>query len=89
MLVPALCFPAVKGSSLNALSMNWTCLIYGGAMMFAMIYYAVSGRKWFKGPRLNVGVVTEGDAMGEKGVGQSAGSDSGNTDESPIEEVKI
>lgn len=23
-------------------------------MMFALIYYAVSGRKWFKGPRVNI-----------------------------------
>jgi len=53
-IVPALCFPAVKGSDLTLLTMNWTCLIYGGSMLLAMIYYAVSGRKWFQGPRINV-----------------------------------
>lgn len=53
-ILPALCFPAVKGSHLTLLTMNWTCLIYGGAMLLAMIYYAVSARKWFKGPRINV-----------------------------------
>ncbi|GAB7346953.1 hypothetical protein MBLNU459_g2010t1 [Dothideomycetes sp. NU459] len=58
-LVPALCFPAVKGAALDALTMNWTCLIYGGAMLFAMLRYLVSGRKWFKGPRVNVGFVDE------------------------------
>jgi len=36
--------------------MNYTCLIYGGTMLFALLYYAFSGRKWFKGPRVNVEV---------------------------------
>ena len=53
-IVPTLCFPAVKGKDLNPLTMNWTALIYGGTMSIAMIYYAVSARKWFKGPRINV-----------------------------------
>lgn len=26
-IVPALCFPAVKGADLNPLTMNWTCLV--------------------------------------------------------------
>jgi hypothetical protein len=30
------------------------CLIYGGTMLFALVYYAVDARKWFKGPRVNV-----------------------------------
>jgi hypothetical protein len=54
LIYPALTFPAVKGADLNRLTMNYTCLIYGGTMLFALIYYAVSGRKWFKGPRVNV-----------------------------------
>ena len=29
-------------------------------MLFALMYYAVSGRKWFKGPRVNVEHVLEG-----------------------------
>jgi amino acid transporter len=53
-IVPALCFPAVKGKDLTLLTMNWTVLIYGGSMTLAMIWYAVSARKWFKGPRVNV-----------------------------------
>ncbi|GAB7346952.1 hypothetical protein MBLNU459_g2010t2 [Dothideomycetes sp. NU459] len=48
-----------QGAALDALTMNWTCLIYGGAMLFAMLRYLVSGRKWFKGPRVNVGFVDE------------------------------
>jgi amino acid transporter len=53
-ITPALCFPAVKGKDLTPLTMNWTCLIYGGAMFLAMSWYGISGRKWFKGPRINV-----------------------------------
>lgn len=53
-IVPALCFPAAKGADLTLQTMNWTSVIYGGAMSLAMIYYAVSGRHWFKGPRVNV-----------------------------------
>ncbi|KAE9371918.1 amino acid transporter-like protein [Stipitochalara longipes BDJ] len=54
LIIPALCFPAVNGKDLNDLTMNYTCLIYGGTMLFALVYYAVDARKWFKGPRVNV-----------------------------------
>ncbi|KEF61990.1 uncharacterized protein A1O9_03562 [Exophiala aquamarina CBS 119918] len=60
LIVPALCFPAVKGADLTPLTMNWTCLIYGGAMFLALSWYAISGRKWFNGPRINVAIVHEG-----------------------------
>ncbi|KIV90844.1 hypothetical protein PV10_05452 [Exophiala mesophila] len=69
-IVPALCFPAVKGSDLNALTMNWTCLIYGGSMFLALMWYAISARKWFKGPRINVAVI-----HGETIVKESQSSD--------------
>ena len=79
-IVPALCFPAVKGADLTPLTMNWTCLIYGGAMFLAMSYYAVSARKWFKGPRINVEHIHQVDTPGlaasdsiasdERGVGR-------------------
>lgn len=32
LIIPALCFPAVKGADLNDLTMNYTCLIYGGSV---------------------------------------------------------
>ncbi|KAH8808788.1 amino acid/polyamine transporter I [Xylogone sp. PMI_703] len=54
LIIPALCFPAVKGKDLNRLTMNYTCLIYGGTMLFAVVYYVVDAHKWFKGPRVNV-----------------------------------
>lgn len=34
--------------------MNWTCLVYGGPIFFVMIWWVVSARKWFKGPKVNV-----------------------------------
>ncbi|MCJ1403830.1 hypothetical protein MMC11_007053 [Xylographa trunciseda] len=53
-MVPVLCFPSVKGADLNTLNMNYTCLIYGGVMSLALLWYAVDARKWFKGPKINV-----------------------------------
>lgn len=54
MIIPVLCFPAAKGKDLNALNMNYTCLIYGGVMSLSLLWYAVDARKWFKGPKINV-----------------------------------
>ena len=53
-MVPVLCFPATKGSDLNMLNMNYSCLIYGGTMSLALLWYGVDARKWFKGPNINV-----------------------------------
>ncbi|KAB8290052.1 hypothetical protein EYC80_010378 [Monilinia laxa] len=61
LIIPILCFPSVTGADLNDLNMNYTCLIYGGVMSLAMVWYAVSARKWFKGPRINVEHLIHGD----------------------------
>ncbi|KAK4954759.1 hypothetical protein LTR28_006181 [Elasticomyces elasticus] len=34
--------------------MNWTCLVYGGPMSIIMIWWLLSARKWFNGPKVNV-----------------------------------
>ena len=34
--------------------MNYTVLVYFGVMSLALLWYAVSARKWFKGPKINV-----------------------------------
>jgi len=71
--------------------MNWTCLVYGAPMMFALTWYAVSARKWFKGPKVNIdhmmlGRVAEdhsniADASGDKElVRPDSGSDSSEWD---------
>jgi hypothetical protein len=50
LIIPILCFPAYRaGAGLDDLTMNYTCLIYGGVMMFALLWYAIDARKWFKG----------------------------------------
>ncbi|KIX10673.1 uncharacterized protein Z518_01757 [Rhinocladiella mackenziei CBS 650.93] len=78
LIVPALCFPAVKGKDLTPKTMNWTCLIYGGTMSIAMTWYAISGRKWFKGPKINIQFTHEGTEILE---GQSADDGSGKNKE--------
>ena len=75
-MVPVLCFPATKGSDLNAQNMNYTCLIYGGVMGLAILWYAIDARHWFKGPKINVehmihGQATEG-SDGEKSLREDA-----------------
>ncbi|KAF1999514.1 amino acid transporter [Amniculicola lignicola CBS 123094] len=54
MMVPILCLPSVTGSDLTAEDMNWTCLVYGGPMLFVIIWWFISARKWFKGPKVNI-----------------------------------
>jgi hypothetical protein len=34
--------------------MNWTCVVYVGPMFFVTVWWFVSARKWFKGPKVNV-----------------------------------
>jgi hypothetical protein len=66
LIIPVLCFPAVKGSDLNTLNMNYTCLIYGGTMSLALLWYAVDARKWFKGPKINVEHLIHGQVVDGK-----------------------
>jgi len=54
LMMPILSFPAVTGADLNVQSMNYTCLVWGGPMLLAMIWWVVDAHKWFKGPRVNV-----------------------------------
>ncbi|KAK6434174.1 GABA/polyamine transporter [Oleoguttula sp. CCFEE 5521] len=72
LMVPILCLPSVTGSDLDASGMNWTAVVYGGPMILVMIWWVVSARKWFKGPKVNVqhmmlgneGAVIEGKEAG-------------------------
>ncbi|KAH7123910.1 amino acid permease-domain-containing protein [Dendryphion nanum] len=54
LMVPILCLPSVTGAELTAAGMNWTCLVYGGPMLAITIWWFVSARKWFKGPKINI-----------------------------------
>ncbi|KAL8685070.1 MAG: hypothetical protein Q9224_005980, partial [Gallowayella concinna] len=51
LMFPILMLPSITGSDLDAAGMNWTCLVYGGPMIFILIWWVVSARKWFKGPK--------------------------------------
>ena len=54
LMVPILCFPSVTGGNLTPQNMNWTCVVYGGPMFMVTIWWFVSARKWFKGPKVNI-----------------------------------
>ncbi|KAH6638073.1 amino acid permease-domain-containing protein [Boeremia exigua] len=61
LMVPILCFPSVTGADLHADEMNWTCVVYGVPMLLVSIWWVVSARKWFKGPKVNVAHMMLGD----------------------------
>ena len=81
LMVPILCLPSVTGTNLDSTTMNWTCLVYGGPMFGALVWFLVDARKWFKGPKVNIehqmlgreGNVLEGDER--SGDGNTSGRD--------------
>jgi amino acid transporter len=84
LMVPILCLPSVTGSDLDLASMNWTCLVYGAPMCAIMIWWAVSARHWFKGPKVNV----EHMMLGREAHiidGKDVGGESSSDDEVVIE----
>ncbi|KAK5131916.1 hypothetical protein LTR08_000504 [Meristemomyces frigidus] len=80
MMVPILCFPSVTGSDLNAATMNWTCVVYGGPMLAILLWWFVSAHKWFKGPKVNVDhlMLGQGEIIDGKDVSER---DSGSNDD--------
>ncbi|KAH6703287.1 amino acid transporter-like protein [Leptodontidium sp. MPI-SDFR-AT-0119] len=66
LIIPVLCFPSVRGHDLTKLTMNYTCLIYGGTMSLALLWYAVDARKWFKGPKINVEHLVNGNVLEDR-----------------------
>ncbi|KAK5174310.1 GABA/polyamine transporter [Saxophila tyrrhenica] len=54
LMVPILCLPSVTGSDLDATTMNYTALVYGGPMLGVLVWWVVDARKWFKGPKVNL-----------------------------------
>ncbi|KAF1359556.1 amino acid transporter [Lizonia empirigonia] len=61
LMVPILCFPSVTGADLTVDVMNWTVVVYGGPMFLVCIWWVVSARKWFKGPKVNVAHMMHGE----------------------------
>jgi len=37
--------------------MNWSCLLYGFTIVFALVFYALHGRYTYKGPVIETGIV--------------------------------
>ena len=37
-------------------AMNWTCVVYGGPMIMAILWYIIDAHKWFKGPKVRSSV---------------------------------
>lgn len=54
-MVPFLCFPTVSGADLTPDMMNWTVVVFFGPMLIFIIWFAVDARKWYVGPRPNIG----------------------------------
>ncbi|OCT48910.1 putative amino-acid permease [Cladophialophora carrionii] len=76
LMIPILCLPSVTGKDLDASLMNWTCLVWGGPMLGALVWWVVDAHKWFKGPKVNIQhmMLGRGDNVLE---GKDQGSDSG------------
>ncbi|KAK3079778.1 hypothetical protein LTS18_003928, partial [Coniosporium uncinatum] len=76
LMVPILCLPSVTGTDLTPDLMNWTCLVYGGPMVLITIWWIISARKWFKGPKVNIEHLMLGrDGTVLDGEGKDRGSD--------------
>lgn len=54
LMIPILCLPSVTGKDLDPSLMNWTCLVWGGPMLMALVWWVVDAHKWFKGPKVNI-----------------------------------
>ncbi|KAK4622425.1 hypothetical protein CLAFUR0_07351 [Fulvia fulva] len=65
LMVPILCLPSVTGKNLTPDLMNWTAVVYGGPMMLITVWWMVSARKWFKGPKVNLDHLMHGGEVAE------------------------
>lgn len=90
LMVPILCLPAYVGSDLTPDLMNWTCLVWGGPMFIALVWFAVDARKWFKGPRVNLEHLMHGrdEQAAQLAGGQIEGKDvDGGSDSDRVNET--
>ncbi|KAL8945970.1 MAG: hypothetical protein Q9183_007971 [Haloplaca sp. 2 TL-2023] len=79
LMVPILMLPSLTGGNLDATGMNWTCLVYGGPMIFILIWWVVDARKWFKGPKVNIEHQMLGRGEGARMDGVTPGIDEAST----------
>jgi choline transport protein len=40
----------------TAVTMNWSCVVYGGVVIFGIIFYLTHGHKRYVGPSTEIGV---------------------------------
>ena len=67
--------------------MNWTVVVYFGPMFLVMVWWFVSARKWFKGPKVNVDHLMLGrDDNVIDGQGKM-GDDASSTEQPPVIKV--
>lgn len=43
-------------SKVNAVTMNWSILVFGGVLLFSLFFWALQGRKVYTGPILETGI---------------------------------
>ena len=46
----------------NSVNMNWSCVLWGGVVLFAIMFWFVHGKTVYHGPVIETDV-TEADAM--------------------------
>ena len=86
-MVPIICFPSSRDENLDLTTMNWTCLVYGGPMLGSLLWWVVSARKWFKGPKVNIEHMMlgrEGNVVDAKEINEADAASSG-SDKGPVE----
>ena len=54
--------------------MNWTVVVYGGPMFLVTVWWFVSARTWFKGPKVNVEHLMLGREDGNVVLGVESGA---------------
>lgn len=66
--------------------MNWTIVVFGGPIFLVMIWWVVSARHWFKGPKVNVSHMMMGDNVieGEGKVSDGHSSSDDNANDSKV-----
>ncbi|KAG7873094.1 hypothetical protein KL938_005210 [Ogataea parapolymorpha] len=55
LMLPVLCFPQFRGKNNTTDLMNWTSVVYWGAMLLVVLYWFAYGHTFFTGPRPNIG----------------------------------
>ncbi|EME43597.1 hypothetical protein DOTSEDRAFT_89404 [Dothistroma septosporum NZE10] len=90
LMVPILCLPSTTGKDLTPDLMNWTSVVYGGPMVLITIWWIVSARKWFKGPKVNLDHLMHGSEVAEVIDGQVLSSERSGSDswEGPVKQGK-